>query len=120
ADLVAVNAGEAAELAAAFGRAVEEIPVPMLVVTRGADGAALYRRGEQTPIAPFPVTPVDTTGAGDTFLGSLLAGFEAGLSDADAGRRASAAAALQITRQGAADAIPTAAEVDHFLSEQPR
>lgn len=60
--------------------------------------------------------PMDTTGAGDCFIGTLAAALDAGLPRQDAMRRASAAAAIQVTRQGAADAMPTAAEVDAFLN----
>ncbi|MBY8976470.1 ribokinase [Rhodobacteraceae bacterium NNCM2] len=118
ADLVAVNAVEAAALAAHCGVAEHQIPVPDLLVTEGAAGARHFSGGVETRIAPFAVTPVDTTGAGDTFLGTLIAGFDLGLPMADCFRRASAAAALQITRAGAGDAIPDRAEVDRFLAER--
>ena len=61
------------------------------------------------------VTPVDTTGAGDAHSGVFLAGLAAGLTAADAARRANAAAALTVTRAGAATS-PTRAELDRFLA----
>jgi len=59
---------------------------------------------------------VDTTGAGDTFAGFLLAGLHAGARTTAALQLASAAAALKVTRPGTADAIPSKAEVQAFLA----
>jgi sugar/nucleoside kinase (ribokinase family) len=61
------------------------------------------------------VTAVDTTGAGDAHSGVFLAGLAAGLTPAEAARRANAAAALAVTRAGAATA-PARAELDRFLA----
>lgn len=61
------------------------------------------------------VTPVDTTGAGDTFNGALAAGLAAGLELSDAARRAVAAAGFSTTRPGARGGMPTAAELEAFL-----
>lgn len=117
ADLLAVNQVEAEQLADHLGTPVADLPVPAVLITLGAEGA-LLRQGEHAQSVPaFPVTPVDTTGAGDTFLGFFLAGVDTGASFEDALRRASAASALQITRPGAADAIPAGVEVDAFLKE---
>ena len=66
-------------------------------------------------MAPFKVTAIDTTGAGDTFLGFVLASLSDGQTMRQAMRYASAAAALQITRQGALPAIPSWAEVTSFF-----
>ncbi|XP_004145256.2 inositol 3-kinase [Cucumis sativus] len=55
-----------------------------VVVTNGKEGCTLYSNGSQLQIAPFPVTQVDPTGAGDSFLGGFAAGFAAGLAVADA------------------------------------
>ena len=116
-DLLAVNEVEAAQLAAHLGMAAEALPVPELLVTLGSRGAR-YRAGEMVcEVAAFAVTPVDTTGAGDTFLGAFLAARDGGAGPEAALRQASAAAAIQVTRPGAADAIPTAAEVLAFLRE---
>ncbi|NDF41809.1 MAG: adenosine kinase, partial [Actinobacteria bacterium] len=38
--------------------------------TLGADGAKIETGSSLTPIAPFPVTPIDTVGAGDAFIGA--------------------------------------------------
>ena len=120
ADLIAVNQVEAEQLASATGRTLDDLGVPALLVTLGAKGA-VYRAtvdgGDPVQIETpaFPVTPVDTTGAGDTFFGFFLAGLDKGQDIAAALRRAAAAAALQVTRPGAGEAIPSGAEVDAFL-----
>jgi sugar/nucleoside kinase (ribokinase family) len=59
------------------------------------------------------VMAVDSTGAGDAHSGVFLAGLAAGLTAGDAARRANAAAALTVTRSGAA-VSPTRAELDQF------
>ena len=113
--LLVVNEGEAAQLQAALnGR-----PEVDMVITRGSKGAEWISVGAEPVFQPaFRVTPVDTTGAGDTFIGTLVAGIDLGLSRVEAMRRAAAAAALQVTRPGAAQAIPTAQEVNAFLDAQ--
>lgn len=114
-DLLAVNEVEAAQLAETMGTAVDTLPVPAILVTMGAQGARLTQEGEMFEVSAFDVIPMDTTGAGDTFLGYTLAALDAGSSPTDALRRSSAASAIQITRPGAADAIPSGPEVDAFL-----
>jgi ribokinase len=111
--LVVMNAGEADALRAAFGA----LPAVTLVITRGAAGAEWIAPGSAPLTVPaFPVTAVDTTGAGDCFTGTLAAALDAGAEPARALRRAAAAAALQVTRPGAAQAMPTLAEVDALLA----
>ncbi len=66
-------------------------------------------------VAAPAVTAVDTTGAGDAHSGVFLAGLAAGLTVTEAARRASAAAALSVTRAGPATS-PTRAELDRFLA----
>lgn len=110
--LLVMNEGEAAQLRAAEGA----LPPLDCLITKGAQGAEWISAGAEPLFMPaFKVTPVDTTGAGDTFIGTLAAALDLGLPREAAMRRAAAASALQVTRQGAAQAIPTAAEVDAFL-----
>ncbi len=74
----------------------------------GADGALLATPTERWRIAPHPCTPVDATGAGDTFDGALLARLVAGDTLVDAGRHAACAAALATEGRGAVAPIPRA------------
>lgn len=114
-DVLVVNEHEARDLAGQ-GRGVEAARlllerVPAVVVTLGGAGAVVLRRGlPDAPVPGVPVEAVDTTGAGDTFCGVLAAGLARGDDLADAARGATVAAALAVTRHGAQDAVPTAAE----------
>ena len=115
-DLLAVNEGEAAALHEHLGQAPN---VPMLVTTLGSKGVVLAQRGSDPLTLPaFEVTPTDTTGAGDTFVGTLVGALDQGANLAAAARTASAAAAISVTRPGASDAIPSAEEVIAFLETQ--
>jgi ribokinase len=90
--------------------------VPAVVITLGERGAVMRSRdGAQHTEPGRDVTVVDTTGAGDTFTGYL----SAALADDDtmpaAMRRATAAAALCVQRQGAVPAVPRRDEVEALL-----
>lgn len=90
-------------------------PQTGLVLTLGSEGAFCWD-GDETVYQPcFKVKPVDTTAAGDTFLGYFVAGLAQGLPLKRSMERAAAAAAIAITRQGAAPSIPNRAEVERFL-----
>lgn len=119
-DVLVPNAGEALELAGVddetdAARALSR-RVGTVVMTRGARGALVARGGEVVAeVAPHVVTPIDTTGAGDTFTGVLVARLAAGDAEPDALRAASVAAALATTRAGASPSMPTWAEVQPLL-----
>lgn len=82
----------------------------------GADGAIVASATERHRIAPFPCTPVDATGAGDTFGGAFVARLVAGDGLRDAGRYAAAAAALSTEDYGAVAPIPRADTVRAALA----
>jgi ribokinase len=85
--------------------------VPHLIITSGAKGAD-YCGDHGSFHVPAPkVEPVDTTGAGDTYLGYVLAGIDAGQTMQDAMHDAAQAAALQVARHGASAAIPRRDEI---------
>ncbi|MCZ4274068.1 ribokinase [Maritalea porphyrae] len=114
-DLIAVNEIEAAQLADTMHMPVNDLPVEKILITKGSKGATYSDGDESFGVKAFKVTPVDTTGAGDTFTGYFLARLDLGDDPATALKIASAAAAIQVTRPGAADAIPTISEVFEFL-----
>lgn len=115
ASLLVMNEIEARELRRTEGA----LPSVDCLITQGEHGAEWISAETEPLFVPaFPVVPVDTTGAGDTFIGTLAAGLDLGLDRGDAMRRAAAASALQVTRPGAAAAIPAAAEVDRFLARK--
>lgn len=118
-DLLVLNQIEAGQLAAALGKPIPEIPVGNLLVTRGSEGATWRDQASRTEIRvdAFPVEVVDTTGAGDCFIGYTVAGLDQGLTRTEAMRLGAAAAALKVMRPGTADAIPERREVDAFLAK---
>lgn len=84
-----------------------------IIVTLGPDGAkAVTAEGETISVSALKITPVDTVGAGDTFVGYLAAGLDAGLSLKDAMTRAAKAASLACLKPGAQPAVPWAEDVD--------
>jgi len=83
-----------------------------VIVTLGGRGAEVVTPDGTTRIDPHPVTPVDTTGAGDAFCGSLCARLAAGDELLAAARWAAVAGALATTAAGAVPAQPTAAAIE--------
>lgn len=94
------------------------------VLTLGESGALLVEGSAGDPvfelIPAFQVRVVDTTAAGDAFVGALATALGEGLSLASAAHFASAVAALSVTRPGAQPSLPYRAEVDQFLQEKRR
>lgn len=82
-----------------------------VVATLGARGAVVVTADGATAIPAFKAKVVDTTGAGDCFVGALAARMAAGAVPVEAARYASAAAACSVERLGAAPSMPTAQEV---------
>lgn len=91
-------------------------PGTRVVLTLGGAGSVYVDGEARVRQEAFHVDAVDTTAAGDTFTGYLLAALMAGEAPEVAMRRASAASAIAVTRPGAAVSIPTPAEVDAFLA----
>jgi ribokinase len=86
-------------------------PDALAVLTMGGKGC-IYRKGkEKGSIAGKKVDVVDTTGAGDTFIGYLMAGIQRGDVLKSALETATRAAAFCVTRKGATSSIPYAKEI---------
>jgi ribokinase len=133
-DLVVPNQGEAAELTGQADpvRAAELLSADgtWAIVTLGAEGCVVAFDGTALGLAPArPVTPVDTTAAGDTFVGALVARLAAAeLPDVltaadiseqrmiDAVRWATVASSISVTRAGATSSMPDLAEVAAILA----
>lgn len=86
-----------------------------VVVTMGERGALLVSREREVHVPAFKVDPVDTTAAGDAFNAALAVSLAEGKGPYEAIGFANAAAALTVTRKGAASSLPTKAEVQDFL-----
>lgn len=121
-DLLVVNEGELRALVTEGGSVADmlwRLAVPTVVVTLGQRGC-IARQHDNFVLQPaFKISPVDTTAAGDTFCGVLVAQLGRGEPLAQALRSASAAAALACTNSGAQSSIPAAMDIDSFLKQQP-
>lgn len=113
-DFLILNAVEADQLQQATGQAPADLAVRDVIVTLGADGADWYCGSGHQHFDAIPVDVVDTTGAGDTFTGYVLAGLDRGMPMAQSINQAMRAGALMVTRHGTADVIPDLSEVQAF------
>ncbi|MFF1443743.1 ribokinase [Streptomyces sp. NPDC058295] len=87
--------------------------VPEVVITLGSSGSLYATRGTQPLTVPAPrVTAVDSTGAGDTFVGALAVALGEGRPVREALAWASAAAALSVQRPGASASMPYRSEIE--------
>ena len=113
-DFLILNSVEAQQLETALGVSIEELEVADIVITLGARGARWVGREINQSFDAIKVDPIDTTGAGDTFTGYVLAGLDRGLTMGQSISLAMRAAALMVTRMGTADVIPDLKEVEEF------
>ncbi|MFF3952496.1 ribokinase [Streptomyces sp. NPDC001890] len=116
-DLLIPNEHEAAELSgftdphAAARYLLSQVPA--VVITLGSKGCLYAARGGEPVVLPAPeVTAVDTTGAGDTFVGTLAVALGERRPVPQALAWASAAAALCVQRPGASTSMPYRTEID--------
>jgi len=118
-DVLVTNEVEAAGLGADSVGPAAELRQG-LVVTRGAAGASAFlANGVRLDIPALPIDPVDTTGAGDTFVGALAAALDRGLALDLALRQASAAAGLSCLGRGAQTAMPDRAAIEAAAARLP-
>lgn len=101
---------------AILSRCAALYPNATVVLTLGSDGVSALENGSVVHQATFSTNAVDTTAAGDTFTGFFLAARLAGKPLADCLAFASAAAAISVSRRGAAPSIPSRAEVEKIYS----
>ena len=112
--LTGLPTGTAAQAETA-ARVLLDAGIGTVIVTLGGDGALLVEARGVTAIDPVAVTVVDTTGAGDAFIGAFATHHAVlGLSVDAALRRASAYAAQSVTARGAQTSFPDAATFDAF------
>jgi ribokinase len=121
-DMLIVNEHEAADLAVhlgVFAKGADATASALarrlgrtVIATLGADGAVAATAKGLIRVPALPVTPVDTTGAGDTFCGVLAAYLDRGAGMADAMRMAAIAGSLACTTEGAQPSFPMRAEIE--------
>jgi ribokinase len=119
-DVLIVNQGELAALTSATATLTEQLaqlPVPCVVVTLGGAGCMARMAGHTVTQPIYKVHVVDTTGAGDTFCGVLVAALSQGADMPTALKRASAAGALACTQMGAQSSIPTQQAVAQLMQQ---
>ena len=113
---------EKADLQTALSWLNEQYNLPLVVITQGKKGALVIHNNEQQLVTGKPVNPVDTTGAGDAFVGGLLAGLVASDNWRNREnllsiiRQANACGALATTAKGAMTALPTATQLVEYLA----
>ena len=122
--LLVVNEPEAQSVAGWLGcgdsaRALHECLGVDVLRTLGAAGAEAATVEGDCFVPAYPVDVVDTTAAGDSFVGVLAAALDSGLPLPAAMRRASAAAALTCSRRGSQSSLPARAEIDALLDSRP-
>lgn len=121
-----LNEVEAMELA---GRNVEEkelirtlgekFPQAKIVLTLGREGSVFTDGKEIVTQSSYPVQTVDTTGAGDTYTGYFISEIMRGRTVREAMETAAKAAAIAVSRAGAAPSIPVMEEVMKFGLDSP-
>lgn len=119
-DILIVNEGELALLAGNEGTVatrMEALGVATVITTLGARGCVARSKDGYTLQSVLPVAVVDTTAAGDTFCGALVAALADTQGLPQALRWASAAAALACTRAGAQSSIPARDEINALLAQ---
>jgi ribokinase len=114
-DLCVLNEAESLSLGGP-AEAIRRRGPAEVIVTLGERGCLLSGPEGDSAFAAPAVAAVDTTGAGDAFVGALAACLAGGIALRDAVPRAVAAAALSVTRAGAQVSYPSRAEVEAFLS----
>lgn len=97
----------------------QRLPHVEIVLTLGSEGVCYQHGDTRLRLAAHRIDPRDTTAAGDTFIGYFLAARQQGADIPAALRRASAAAALCVQRDGAAPSIPVFSEVDEAAAGWP-
>ena len=94
------------------------VGVPTLVITLGAEGALVADGSGIRRVAAYRVDAVDTTGAGDAFVGAMAAELSRGVDLDQAVAFATAMSAVAVQRLGAQSSYADRAEVEQFIAER--
>jgi ribokinase len=117
ASLLCTHMGQASGAPAKLAGPLSKLLGTTVIVTLGSDGAVGAKGDQIWQVPSMPVKAVDTTGAGDCFVGVLAAAMDRGLKVQPAMRRACVAASMACTRVGAAPSFPTGVAIDSMLDE---
>ena len=123
ADIIVLNESEGLQITGetdpqAAAVALQRKNRGQVILTLGGRGALYCDGTGVTEVPAFRAEAVDTTGAGDTFTGYCLQALLSGKAPREAMRIGAAAAAISVTKTGAAETIPDADEVTRFLKER--
>jgi ribokinase len=99
----------------AVGQELRQLGPRAVIITLGGAGSAIINSTETTHVPGFAVPVVDTTAAGDAFVGGLAAALMRELPLHDAVRFANACGAMAVTRAGAQPSLPRRDEVEHLM-----
>jgi ribokinase len=99
------------------GRAIAQASGVTTIVTLGGAGAAAFAGDGAWRVGALPIKPVDTTGAGDAFVGAFAAAMDGGLALPEGLHRASVAAGLACLKPGAQPSMPDAGQIAARLAE---
>ena len=116
-DWLVVNEIECAAMAgcgdaqAGYETLKQRYPSLGILLTLGSEGSVSWKDGVEVRQCAYPVKAVDTTGAGDTFMGYFVGCLAQGMERQTAMQYASMASAISVTRPGAAASIPLMDEV---------
>jgi ribokinase len=102
-------ANDATELA-------KKLKIEIVVITAGASGSAVFSAGQALYQPAFAASVIDTIGAGDAYLGTLVAGLVENLALKEILKRAAAAGAVAVSRQGAFEALPSRDDIDRLIT----
>lgn len=101
--------------AEAAARKLAELGISVVIITLGEKGALFVASNEAIHIPAQKVKVVDTTAAGDAFIGGLATALVKGYALKDAVKYASCAGTLAVTKFGAQTSLPTLEEVEHLF-----
>jgi ribokinase len=95
---------------------LRDLGIGTVIVTLGGEGVLVLEEAGRTHLPPHPVKVVDTTAAGDAFVGALAVALGQGRSVVEAARWGNAAGAIAVTRAGAQPSLPSRAELEQLLA----
>jgi ribokinase len=97
----------------------QSIGAACLIVTLGEDGVLVQEGMQATRLEAHQVRAIDTTAAGDAFVGAFAVALTQGLSTLEAAEWGNAAGALAVTAAGAQPSLPRRADLEQFLKKHP-